>query len=213
MRRKFSKRWPHYVDFWQEHFACAYENEQSIPDEHTSELLQLVERALNKEHLIFTIAQTVSFRLEVMQHNEIAIIDDLNEVVGFVDEFGERPEILALSEAAHLRNRLDFIPLSLSARRDLNYGMFTHRILAAFRKLGGEERLFYLFGRQRELLRQRDLDLTFFDSSGEPLDPVPLVDVMLIGWENGIAHRIAIGWVLLTKWAKASRQSKLIILE
>jgi len=57
--------------------------------------------------------------------------------------------------------------------------------------------------------------LTYFDSAGMPLDDhsAPVVYVMLIEWNGHYAHRIGIGWILLTKWAKGGHQWKAIALE
>ena len=65
----------------------------------------------------------------------------------------------------------------------------------------------------RRMLLRRGLNLTSYDKAGTPLYPMPFVNVMLIGWENEIAYRIATGWVLLTKWVKAKRHLKVIALK
>lgn len=36
---------------------------------------------------------------------------------------------------------------------------------------------------------------------------------MLIGWQEGVAHRIAVGWIALKQWAQAEWHFKTISLE
>ncbi|KAK8243819.1 heterokaryon incompatibility protein-domain-containing protein [Phyllosticta capitalensis] len=67
--------------------------------------------------------------------------------------------------------------------------------------------------RYLEILSDRDRDLTFFDSEGNYMPLLPIVNVMVIGWSGPYAHRITIGWVLLTSWIKAEREIKTILLE
>ncbi|SPO01926.1 uncharacterized protein DNG_04599 [Cephalotrichum gorgonifer] len=64
-----------------------------------------------------------------------------------------------------------------------------------------------------EKLREgRHLNFTYWDSDDKPLNPIPIVNVMLIEREGGWARRVSIGWVLLTKWARLEKQRESIVL-
>lgn len=68
----------------------------------------------------------------------------------------------------------------------------------------------------RGIFWQRSRNLTFYDRHGVPLEQIPVVNVMLIGRDprhRHLAHRVSVGWILLTQWAKAERQFETIILE
>jgi hypothetical protein len=56
-------------------------------------------------------------------------------------------------------------------------------------------------------------DVTYWDSEGNPLTPIPIMNVMLIERRGRVARRISIGWILLTMWACANRALEIIILE
>ncbi|KAK8197265.1 heterokaryon incompatibility protein-domain-containing protein [Phyllosticta capitalensis] len=64
-----------------------------------------------------------------------------------------------------------------------------------------------------KILSDRHRDLTFFDSEGNYMPLLPIVNVMAIGWSGPYAHRITTGWILLTSWIKAEREFKTILLE
>lgn len=56
------------------------------------------------------------------------------------------------------------------------------------------------------------LDLSFVDADGSALMSIPIVYVMLIRWNGPVAHRVAVGWVLLTRWVKSNPQFKTVYL-
>jgi hypothetical protein len=63
-----------------------------------------------------------------------------------------------------------------------------------------------------EYIEDKELDITYWDCNNVPLSPVPVVNVMLIGERKGLSCRLAVGWILLKKWAKLSRHSETIFL-
>lgn len=74
---------------------------------------------------------------------------------------------------------------------------------------------------QKSALRGRpELDLTFRDRAGDILPvagsfvypTIPVVNVMAIRWQGPYAYRVTIGWILLTKWVKAKREFKDVLL-
>ncbi|KAL2106068.1 hypothetical protein VUR80DRAFT_7333 [Thermomyces stellatus] len=65
---------------------------------------------------------------------------------------------------------------------------------------------------EEQLRKVRHLGATYWDADGEPLNPIPTVDVMLIERKRGVARRLSIGWILLTKWALLERRYESIIL-
>ena len=56
-------------------------------------------------------------------------------------------------------------------------------------------------------------ELTFFDSLGNALEVVPVVNVLAIEWHGQLARRLGTGWIFLTKWAAAKPITKQILLE
>ncbi|KAF2140436.1 uncharacterized protein K452DRAFT_46579 [Aplosporella prunicola CBS 121167] len=87
------------------------------------------------------------------------------------------------------------------------------------RDLGDPPSPYELFGsdyvsrqRLKPLFGPKGLDWTFFDREAHSVG-IPVVGVMVIAWNGPIAHRIGIGWVLLTAWVKAKRAFKTIYLE
>ena len=65
----------------------------------------------------------------------------------------------------------------------------------------------------KRVQNDRTLNLNFFDGDGVPLHYAPVVNVMLIESVEELAHRVALGWIVMTKWAKADRQVKIIALK
>lgn len=56
------------------------------------------------------------------------------------------------------------------------------------------------------------LDLSFVDADGSALGSIPIVYVMVIRWNGPVAHRVAVGWVLLTRWIKSNPKFKTVYL-
>lgn len=56
-------------------------------------------------------------------------------------------------------------------------------------------------------------DVTILDMNDVPLVPSPALNVMMLGWKGGVAHRVAVGKVLLTRWAEAEPEFKNITLD
>lgn len=44
-------------------------------------------------------------------------------------------------------------------------------------------------------------DFTYFDCDDVPILPVPVVNIMIISWEDGYARRVAPGWIALKQWS------------
>lgn len=55
-------------------------------------------------------------------------------------------------------------------------------------------------------------DTTYYDSELAPLIPPPAIHVMMIGWREDVAYRIAIGKVLLRRWREAQPEFRTIVL-
>ena len=52
----------------------------------------------------------------------------------------------------------------------------------------------------------------FIDAEGHSLAKVPIVNVLMISREGGLAHRRALGWIYLIDWIKLHREWKMIML-
>ncbi|GME34523.1 hypothetical protein GTA08_BOTSDO11049 [Neofusicoccum parvum] len=86
-------------------------------------------------------------------------------------------------------------------------GELLDRLFEADPGLGAVER-----GRDGERT-EASPDVTVRDGEGVPLVPPPALNVMMLGWRGEVAHRIAIGKVLLTRWAGAGPQFRNVVLE
>ncbi|KAF2136664.1 uncharacterized protein K452DRAFT_292186 [Aplosporella prunicola CBS 121167] len=151
--------------------------------------------------------------------NSLKISDENNKYVGLAWKHEPRikEEVLPLLEPGE-KTRFEFIALSITSFRhpealfvhgELSFGIQT--LLDPFRNTTyktPEERRY-----MREHLGPDGLDITYFDSEDNALEQVPLVNVMLIAWRGPVAHRVSVGWIFLTKWAKAKREFKTVYLE
>ncbi|CAO2650841.1 Nn.00g091380.m01.CDS01 [Neocucurbitaria sp. VM-36] len=52
----------------------------------------------------------------------------------------------------------------------------------------------------------------YYDVDGNALPKVPVVNVLMIGWEGGYAYRRALGWIYLIDWAKLEKEWKDVLL-
>lgn len=98
--------------------------------------------------------------------------------------------------------------------------MSTFELMAlsiSVKDLGGVEHALGVQDSRKELERiinDEGEEITFFDSTGEALIPCPVVNVMVIGrHNNGICHRMGIGWIFMTSWMKAERKCETVVLE
>lgn len=172
-------------------------------------------------------AQVASLRLKVHQTNGMGyeylndyvsheILDDQGSRIGLIR--GNAPEEEEISQAqAGFNDTLEFLALSISGDA-VEQGVFRlyQEEIPEFLRIRGEEsmqhskRLCREF--EEELVRKRELGLTYFDRDGTALYPPPVVNVLLIGRRGPYAYRIAIGWVLLTKWVAAKPHFETIFL-
>lgn len=53
----------------------------------------------------------------------------------------------------------------------------------------------------------------YFDIDGSSLAKVPIVNVLMVGWEGSFAHRQGLGWIYLIDWVNLHREWKVVMLE
>lgn len=61
-------------------------------------------------------------------------------------------------------------------------------------------------------LDEEQLEFTCRDSEGKPLDPPPVLNVMLVGWKGSVAYRIGIGEIMLARWESCNPTFRTIAL-
>ena len=136
----------------------------------------------NKPGVIAARCQTASLELAPKPGYSLNIIDSQGERIG-----GLCGDAAALREYVFLPNhdtstKFDFIALSLSSHNIMPYS-------------------------------REELDIkNYYDVDGNALPKVPVVNVLMIGWEGGFAYRRALGWIYLVDWAKLEREWKDVLL-
>ncbi|PMD31553.1 HET-domain-containing protein [Hyaloscypha variabilis F] len=226
MRDKFGLRWPQYEVFLDQAFGHIRESDKALSAKDVLQLSQLDPDELSRAGVIVTKAETAHFRIEYPwknRHNyssspdlyNFYIIDEHGERIGF--SWAVKPQELPGSPSdKESGNSWEFLPLSLAASTHIPYEKLTGHLWRTFVDDSLTERVIETGNGPdyeeiaSEVLQHTQLDITYYDNEGIPLNPVPIVNVMIINWRDGIAYRVAIGWILLTKWAKAKRQNKLI---
>lgn len=143
------------------------------------------------------------------------ILDDQGSRIGLIR--GNAPAGEMSQASAGSGDTLEFLALSISGDAVMQ-GVFRlyQEEIPEFLRIRGEESMQHslrLCGEfEEELVRKRELGLTYFDRDGTALYPPPVVNVLLIGRRGPYAYRIAIGWVLLTKWVAAKPHFETIFL-
>lgn len=171
-------------------------------------------------------AQVASLRLEMHQTNSMGygylgdfvshdILDSHGSRIGLIRGGAPAGEI----SKAHAGSgeTLEFLALSISGDA-VDQGVFRlyQEEIPEFLRIRGEESMQHSWTLcqefEEELIKKRKLGLTYFDRDGTALYPPPVVNVLLIGRRGPYAYRIAIGWVLLTKWVAAKPHFETIFL-
>lgn len=171
-------------------------------------------------------AQVASLRLKVHQTNGMGykymedfvsheILDSHGSRIGLIR--GDAPPGEISQAQAGSNDTLEFLALSISGHAVLQ-GVFRlyQEEIPEFLRIRGEKSMQHRGELcqefEEELVRKRELGLTYFDRDGTALYPPPVVNVLLIGRRGPYAYRIAIGWVLLTKWVAAKPHFETIFL-
>jgi len=190
-----TRRWPHYEIFWGEAFASRLEEDGSLPPKISNELSQRYGDLPNKERLIFTEAIVAYFRIKRRDSTPaiMDIIDDKDNFVGAIIEGEVVPSLLVPKRSGI---QCEFIALSLSALP--SWGLAAKGLVP-------------------ELSEENDIidkhGLQYPDRDGVlQNDDTPIVNVMLIGWQDRCARRISVGRIFLSEWTKAEYHLKWIAL-
>lgn len=171
-------------------------------------------------------AQVASLRLKAYQTNGMGyeymedhvsheILDSCGSRIGLIR--GNAPAGEISQAHAGSNDTLEFLALSISGDA-VDQGVFRlyQEEIPEFLRIRGEESMQHSWTLCREfeeeLVGKRELGLTYFDRDGTALYPPPVVNVLLIGRRGPYAYRIAIGWVLLTKWVAAKPHFETIFL-
>ncbi|KAK0610293.1 hypothetical protein DIS24_g12083 [Lasiodiplodia hormozganensis] len=204
LQRLLDDRWPRYEDFWVEvhgdsHDALAHWLEA---DTQAGAVLRDFDGALAGRAMI-------GMGMLDQRGRAPCICDRDGLVVGMCspDDFVEAPPVWTA---------LEFVALSVGEQR---YVRVFDQLFRRARGLGcggaADQRLVEEFAgdvesrtyesEEENMERKRRImssQVTIHDGEGRPLLPPPVVNVMLIRRDNGIATRVGLGWVLLTQWTR-----------
>lgn len=206
--------------------------DKGLEEELLEELLK--NHSLRDKTLLVSRAQTARFGLKKHRphstyrrfdaspkHHHLEIVDEEGHCIGMLSESEPRTkeEVLPYIKT----DTFEFVSLSISHYNSAE--TLLQCVLQRDEELlkDWEDRYDYyiskdksILAKPRGILWKRSRNLTFYDRDSVPLDPIPVVNVMLIRSDrrqSRLVHRVSIGWILLTQWAKAERQFKTIILE
>jgi len=189
-------RWPTYVSFLSEIVMPTYPKDEDFDK---------LDVAL-QERLIACQAQIALFQIELAREGVYRIVGP-DGGVGLLNCDEPQAEYVRarINDPSHI---YEFMGISISADQNWSVLDIDNAFQTAYDDLyaaGGDD----CYG---DVLQRKDFDITFFDDSGERLDPPSLINVMLIQRENYYYTRVSTGSILLTKWAKVERESKAILL-
>lgn len=167
--------------------------------------------------VLFTRAQSAFFKVKAMpiptQFN-LGIWTSEGQIAGFL----QRPDNTQVLERFCQKNQdgdlvCEFIAISMSCMNLNNGSNVTELVSPATRDAKTPRGDLHTIDWQMQLIATREYDLTFFDGKGSALNPIPIVNVLLIGSDtDGFTFRIGLGWITLTKWVKSRRTFKDIAL-
>jgi hypothetical protein len=205
-RAMLRSRWPTYRNFWKEAHS------QRIPIDGDMEMCMLTSKPGR------LLVRTTTSRYRIWAGNTVGasqdfyILDNGGWCVGtcrIPQAIAKANNLLPTSNAD--LGMFDFLALSLSFSRDLAFfDNLKRRASHAFMEqasnstVGFEAPPLYADGAPTTMME---------DSEGNPLDLTPLLSVMLIAWNEGIAHRIWLGQVSLTRWINGDSCHRTIVLE
>ncbi|OJD12294.1 hypothetical protein AJ78_07085 [Emergomyces pasteurianus Ep9510] len=182
IREMFSKRWNDYHSFCQAAIPSTVKTTELPPT-------QAVTQGINPklEGVIVTKSQVAFLNLELKSSYSFNIINSSGERIGELcgDAENLRKEHVqakASGSGIAANGNFEFIALSLSGIGIMPYSS---------KALGPKN---------------------YVDADGNPLDKVPIVNVLMIAWDGYYARRRELGWVYLIDWVKLRREWKVVML-
>jgi hypothetical protein len=199
-------RWPTYTSYWEEMFGS------STPDP--------IKRAVSNDEtwLLRTQAQTATLRLSTHEDHNVSmsrgcgypngfqILSSSGKVLG-VAPAAPLLDAFVTSEATDGTTQTDTDELSVAPDIKaiaISTGVVTYE-LQCFIPHGCKPVGHY----RKRVLNEH---ISYQDSTGRFWDPVPVVNVMFIGEQEGHWRRLGIGRVLLRRWVELERKTETITL-
>ncbi|OAX84782.1 hypothetical protein ACJ72_00835 [Emergomyces africanus] len=183
VREKFNKRWKDYRSFCQDAIPSTIETTKLPPP-------QSVSQGINPKlgGVVAIKSQSAFLNLQLKPSYSFNIINSLGERIGELCGDAEKlreEHVQAKAPGSGIavsNSKFEFIALSLSGIGIMPYSS---------KDLGPKN---------------------YVDADGNPLDKVPIVNVLMIAWDGDFARRRELGWVYLVDWVKLRREWKLVTL-
>jgi hypothetical protein len=143
----------------------------------------------------------------------LTILGYHNTVAGFIDMEGIWVSLFLPSDD-HLEERyFQFVALS-AAETSNHWAARAEAMTTTVRDGYQTSRDIYTASKSQTNVSSGTGKISYFDGSrGAALKPPPVVNVMLIEWQDGVARRLGIGKILLKSWRSADPVVKTIVLE
>jgi hypothetical protein len=143
----------------------------------------------------------------------LTILGYHNTVAGFIDMEGIWVSLFLPSDD-HLEERyFQFVALS-AAETPKHWAARAEAMTTTVRDGYQTSRDIYTASKSQTNVSSGRGKISYFDGSrGAALKPPPVVNVMLIEWQDGVARRLGIGKILLKSWRSADPVVKTIVLE
>ncbi|KKZ60194.1 hypothetical protein EMCG_05116 [[Emmonsia] crescens] len=178
----FNRRWKDYYSFCKDAIPSTIKTTELPPP-------QAITQRTNPKlgGVIATKSQVAFLNLELKPSHSFNITNSSGERIGELcgDAWKLREEhaqAKALGSGTIPSNKFEFIALSLSGIGIMPYSS---------KELGPKN---------------------YVDVDGNPLDKVPIVNVLMIAWDGDFARRRELGWVYLVDWAKLRREWRVVML-
>jgi hypothetical protein len=181
---RLHNRWPEYSDYWHDAFY-ATQNAARGP-------VDLLPGVLSARIQLARLFVGYS-RHNLLPTSHYFIADDTGTLIGYLLQgAGDSQQLDKALRQQDGPSKFDFVGLSVGGDYD-----------GTIQRLDGCPSVHP----DKPLFLPDEADRTVHDSTGKPLTPLPVVNVMMVERQKGMARRLALGQVLLTKWAAIQRET------
>jgi hypothetical protein len=143
----------------------------------------------------------------------LAIFGNNNTVAGFIDMEGIWISLFLPSDDQLEERYFQFVALS-AAESPKYWVARAEAMITTIRDGYQTSRDIYTASKAQTDVSSGTGNISYFDGSrGAALKPPPVVNVMLIEWQDGVARRLGLGKILLKSWKSADPVVKTIVLE